>query len=62
MVGGSPDQDLCIRYDSGPTDSRKGAPETLIGLRAEGACVNETLLCKSENQTLMCASRIAESS
>ena len=36
MVVGSPDQGMCIRYDSGPNDSRKGAPETIIGLRAEG--------------------------
>jgi len=61
VVVGSPDQDLCIRDYSGPNGSRKGVPETIIGLRAEGACVNETLLRKSENQTSMCASRIAES-
>jgi hypothetical protein len=51
VVVGSLDQDLCIREDSGPNDSRKGAPEAIIRLRAEGAYVNETLLCKSENQT-----------
>jgi hypothetical protein len=80
VILGSSDQDLCIRDHSGPNDSRKGAPETIIGLRAEGtcvketllctiiglraegACVKETLLCTNENQTPMCASRIAESS
>ena len=62
VVVGSPDQDLCIRDDSRPIDSRKGAPEAIIGLLAEGAYVNETLLCESKNQTSICASLIAESS
>ena len=62
MVVGSPDQDLCIRDDSGPNDNPNGPPEAIIGLRGEGACVNETLLCKSDNQTSVCASHVAESS
>jgi len=38
---------MCIRDDSGPNDSRKGASET--NLFASGrACVNETLLCESK--------------